>query len=132
MNLNFTKVQNMLIGQSLENLNEGKYETVKQESGYKIFSNLGANTNISCYFDADRFLINKEEIAQPSQGRLLQLSYPKHQNFAEVIMPMNLIIDAIQNENKTNININYNSITFNEELSFPYSVPESYERIIIN
>ena len=30
------------------------------------------------------------------------------------------------------ININYNSIIFNEELSFPYSVPNSYERIFIN
>jgi hypothetical protein len=37
-----------------------------------------------------------------------------------------------QKSEKTTININYNSITFNEELSFPYSVPNSYERIFIN
>ena len=41
-------------------------------------------------------------------------------------------IDAIQNSETTNININYNTISFNEDLSFPYSVPESYERIFIN
>jgi hypothetical protein len=130
--LNFQKVQNMLIGQCLEDLSDGNYQTIKQDNGYKVVSMADANTNIAYYFDAEQFLINKEEIAQPAQGRILQLSYPNHQTFAEAIMPKNLIIDAIQNENRTNISINYNSITFNEELSFPYSVPESYERIIIN
>jgi hypothetical protein len=130
--LNFQKVQNMLIGQCLEDLSDGKYQTIKQDNGYKVFSTTDANTNIAYYFDAEQFLINKEEIAQPAQGRILQLSYTNHQTFAEAVMPKNLIIDAIQNENRTNISINYNSITFNEELSFPYSVPESYERIIIN
>lgn len=130
--LNFNKVQNMLLGQCLEDLSDGKYQTTKQESGYKIFSDTNANTNIAYYFDADNFLIKKEEITQPTQGRMLQLSYPNHQTYAEAIMPISLIIDAIQKENRTNISINYNSITFNEELSFPYSVPESYERIIIN
>jgi len=33
---------------------------------------------------------------------------------------------------KTTITIDYNNVTFNEELSFPYSVPEGYERISIN
>ena len=38
-----------------------------------------------------------------------------------------LIIDANQKNKTTNINIDYNTVTFNEELSFPYSVPEGYE-----
>jgi hypothetical protein len=33
---------------------------------------------------------------------------------------------------KTEILIDYNSITFNEDLSFPYSVPDGYDRIFIN
>jgi hypothetical protein len=43
-----------------------------------------------------------------------------------------LSINAKQNDNKTNIDIEYKSISFNEDLSFPYNVPEGYERIYID
>jgi hypothetical protein len=48
-----------------------------------------------------------------------------------MILPLSLAIDARQKENKTNINIEYKNISINEELSFPYNVPEGYERIFI-
>jgi hypothetical protein len=32
---------------------------------------------------------------------------------------------------KREINFEYNSVSFNEELSFPYSVPNGYKRILI-
>jgi hypothetical protein len=43
-----------------------------------------------------------------------------------------LYINAVQKKAKTEILIDYNSITFNEDLSFPYSVPDGYDRIFIN
>ena len=49
-----------------------------------------------------------------------------------MILPLSLAIDARQKENKTNINIEYKNVTFNEDLSFPYSVPEGYERIYMD
>ena len=49
-----------------------------------------------------------------------------------MILPLSLAIDARQKEGKTNIDIEYKTATFNEDLSFPYSVPEGYERIYID
>jgi hypothetical protein len=37
----------------------------------------------------------------------------------------------VQKKGKTEISIDYNSITLNEDLSFPYSVPNGYDRIFI-
>ncbi|MGL4384958.1 MAG: DUF4292 domain-containing protein [Flavobacterium sp.] len=38
---------------------------------------------------------------------------------------------ALQPKGKTEIKLNYNNITVNEVLSFPYSVPSGYKRILI-
>jgi hypothetical protein len=46
-------------------------------------------------------------------------------------LPLTLNIDSYQQKGKTEINIEYTTVTFNEELSFPYSVPNDYKRIII-
>ena len=35
-------------------------------------------------------------------------------------------------QTNTKIDIEYKTVTFNEDLSFPYSVPEGYERIYID
>ena len=81
---------------------------------------------------SDNYLINKEEISHPALERMLQVIYSARKTAGEFYLPTGIAIEANQKSEKTTININYNSISFNEELSFPYSVPNSYERIFIN
>ena len=63
---------------------------------------------------------------------MVKISYPSHSEFNNIVFPIKLVIDAHQKSEKTNITIDYNTVSFNEELSFPYSVPEGYQRIFIN
>ena len=89
-------------------------------------------TKKTYFFEAENFLLKKQEIIQPSQERMLQINYPEYQKLGDKILPLNFSIEAVQKKGKTNINIDYKNITFNEEFSFPYSVPDGYERIYIN
>lgn len=130
--LDFQKVQNMLIGESFDDLKRGKYTTVLEDKLYKLSAGSNAGINKTFYLASDNFLVKKQEISQIAQGRTLQVSYPERKTASEAFLPLRIAIEAIQNSGKTNININYNSISFNEDLSFPYSVPESYERVFIN
>ena len=130
--LDFQKVQNMLIGESFDDLKRGKYTTILEDKLYKLSAGSNAGINKTFYLASDNFLVKKQEISQIAQGRTLQVSYPERKTASEAFLPLRIAIEAIQNSGKTNININYNSISFNEDLSFPYSVPESYERVFIN
>jgi hypothetical protein len=47
------------------------------------------------------------------------------------MLPAAIEINAEQEKGKTAISIKYNTINLNDELSFPYSVPDGYERIFI-
>lgn len=129
--LDFQKVQNLLIGKAIDDLHKGKYVVSIMEKLYKLQSNVGNSEN-SFYFEADNFLIKRQEINQPALDRTLQVVYPDFKKYDEAILPLALSINARQKENKTNINIEYKNSTFNEDLSFPYNVPESYERIYID
>jgi hypothetical protein len=59
------------------------------------------------------------------------VSYSEHASFNEGSVPMQILIHAFQTKGKTEISFNYNTINFNEELSFPYSIPNGYKRILI-
>jgi len=63
---------------------------------------------------------------------MLQVIYPARKSAEEYNLPTGIAIEANQKSEKTTITINYSTVSFNEELSFPYSVPNSYERVFIN
>lgn len=130
--LDFNKVQNMLIGQAFDDLNKGKYDSSIEDGLYKLYDKSNKSTEKSFFFEASQFLIKKQEISQKAKNRMLKVSYPNHKDYPEVILPTELIIDALQDNKATKINIEYKSATFNEGLSFPYSVPSGYDRIFID
>jgi hypothetical protein len=129
--LDFNKIQNMLIGQTIDDLTKGNYSFTETDRLYKLNA-VEDKTEKSFFFEADHFLLKKQEIAQPEKERSFEVNYPNFIEFASGIFPGSLTINAFQKKGKTTIIVDYNSITFNEELSFPYSVPDGYDRIFIN
>lgn len=129
--LDFDKVQNLLLGYAIDDLHKSKYAVSIMNKWYKLQTNTTTKTTKSFYFESERFLVKQQEISQPDSKRALQIAYPEFKEYNEMILPISLVIDAFNQDKKTNINIEYKNVTFNEELSFPYSVPEGFERIVI-
>ncbi len=129
--LDFYKVQNMFVGKALDQLKGGNYQVSIADKLYKLENNSDGKTFKAYFFEGDNFLIKKETISQPAQERSLEILYPDYKKYDEMILPLNIAIDAIQNKGNVKIKIDYKGVTFNEELSFPYEVPEGYERIYI-
>lgn len=128
--LDFNKIQNMLIGQPIDDLTKGNYSFIETEKFYKLNA-LEDKTEKSFSFEAEHFLLKKQEIIQPDKERSFEVNYPNFKDFVSGIFPTSLTINAFQKKVKTTITIHYNSKTFNEDLSFPYNVPDGYDRIFI-
>lgn len=129
--LDFSKIQNMLLGEAFDNLQQGKYVLSKSEQGFELVDLQSEKTKKNYVFDTEKFQIQKQEISQPEQDRMIQVSYSERASFNEGAVPMQVLINALQAKGKTEISFNYNAVSFNEALSFPYSVPNGYKRILI-
>jgi hypothetical protein len=77
-------------------------------------------------------LIKKQLIQQSQEKRILTVDYPNHKQYDKISFPTALNIEASSNGKKTNIDIEYNLVKFDDELSFPYSVPSGYNRTFID
>jgi hypothetical protein len=129
--LDYNKIQNMLIGESLDDLKKGKYIESLAEQLYRLDIVSNDTTKKTFYFNSDDFSVNKQEITQTAEGRMIQVAYSNWVTYKEAKLPGNVVISTYQPKGKSEINLDYNTITFNEKLSFPYSVPDGYNRIII-
>lgn len=125
--LDFMKVQRMLLGEALDDLTAGRFVSSLEDQMYKLGQS-SANAEKVFYFEASKFLLKRQGVAQPALQRILQVSYPGHRDYPEATLPSGLSIEATEKAKTTTIDIDYNSATFNENLTFPYKVPEGYDR----
>ncbi|EIA10024.1 DUF4292 domain-containing protein [Flavobacterium frigoris] len=129
--LDFNKIQNMLLGEALDDLKKGKYTESLVEGLYRLDDTANDNTKKTFYINGGDFSVNRQEITQTAEGRMIQVAYTYIKEYKEAIVPATVVIHTYQPKGKSEINLEYDTITFNEELSFPYSVPNGYNRIII-
>jgi hypothetical protein len=130
--LDFQKVQNMLLGQAIDDLKKDKYSVAIEEGLPKLSGEFKDNVAKAFVFNLSNFTLKKQEITQQSPQRKLLVNYSDYKSYPESIIPGELLIFANQDNKTTTISIGYKNATFNEDLSFPYSVPDGYEQIIIN
>lgn len=129
--LDYSKVQNMLLGYAFDDLNKSKYDVSIVEKMFKLADKKNQTTQKNYYFEAENFALKRQEIIQSNENRMLQINYNEYHKVSDVIFPLNYKIEATQDKGKNTIEIDYKNITINEDLSFPYNVPEGYDRIYI-
>nr|WP_199002603.1 DUF4292 domain-containing protein [Flavobacterium sp. ASV13] len=129
--LDYSRVQNLLVGEALDDLRKGKYTQTIVENLFRLEDEKETTIKKTFFLDPEKYLVQKEEISQPTENRMLEIVYSDSKVFNQGTLPTGIEINAIQPKGKTNINLNYNTISFNEELSFPYSVPSGYKKVII-
>jgi len=130
--LDFSKVQDMLLGRAMDDLTKGKYKATIEDQLYKLAQATNKETEKTFYFEAAKFLVKRQEITQTAKNRSLTVSYPNYKDYPQMVLPAEFLIEAFNQGKKTTINIEYNNATFDEDLSFPYSTPDGYERILID
>jgi len=131
VDLDYTKVENMLLGRAIDDLTKEKYSISISDEFYKLESTIKSNIQKTYFFEPSKFLIIRQIISQEFPNRVLNVFYLNHKEYSEAVLPFDFEIGALYENKNIEIKIEYNSVIFNESLSFPYSVPESYKRVII-
>jgi hypothetical protein len=128
--LDYEKVQNILLGQAVLNLKKGKYNSEIANNLYQLKPKKDFDLfGILFFMNPDNFKVNRQEIRNPKKQQLLSVSYPNYSKIKGEQFPKNIDIRAIDHKKITTINIEYRTIEFNENLTFPFSIPNGYKEI---
>lgn len=130
--LDFDKVQNLLLGQALFDLRDAKYDASISESDYVLKPKKQLVLFKTLYMiEPDNFKISAQQLSQPLKKRFLDIAYKNYQLINEKILPNEIVITAIEANSKNIIDLDYRSIEFNRTLNFPYRIPKGYKKIVI-
>lgn len=130
--LDFEKVQNVLLGQALFDLKKGKYTADISEDFYELKPKKSLELFKTLFrIEPKHFKITSQQLVQAEKKRLLDIEYKSYQEIDTKILPNEIFITAIDGDNENTIEIDYKGIEFNKPLRFPYKIPKGFKKIIL-
>ncbi|NHF59133.1 DUF4292 domain-containing protein [Flavobacteriaceae bacterium TP-CH-4] len=131
--LDFEQVQNLLLGQAILDLKDGKYDAEVADDTYQLKPKKVAELfKILFQIEPNNFKIATQQLSQPLKKRLLQINYKNYQKIDKWILPNEIAIAAIDGDIRNTIDIEYRNIQFDQALNFPYKIPKGFKEIVLS
>ncbi len=128
--LNFDKVQNILMGETLFDLSKGTYLASNNGVSYILQpENQDALFEILYLFNPGYYKLDSQQLAQAKEKRFLQVDYKVYQTVGKVIIPEVVNIVAVEDNSEIKIDLEYKSVSLNDDVRFPFEIPSGYKEI---
>jgi hypothetical protein len=130
--LNFEKVQNILLGQAIFNLKDETYHASVVNNAYQLLPKKDIALFKKLFLiEPSYFKMASQQISQPIEARQLQVDYDSYQEVSGRVLPQKINVLAQEASTQTKIAIEYRNITFDEKVTFPYKIPNGFKEIVL-
>ena len=132
VDLDFMKVQSILLGQAIYNLKEEPHSVSVNENSYALQpKDQSALLELFYLINPLHFKMDSLQMFQQLKKRILQVDYKSYQEVDKQIFPKDIRIIAVEESEEVAITMEFKSVTLNEEVRFPFKIPAGYKEIII-
>jgi len=130
-NVNFYQLQNMLLGQTIYDLNAQKYKAVVDNGAHLLLPvKQRALFDIMFWINPTHFKLNKQELSNKVNNQTLLVDYKGYTTIEGETFPKKIEIRAKEKGKFTNLDIEYRSVVFNKKITTPFRVPRGYKKLI--
>jgi len=132
--LDFKKVQNLLLGNALFELDKSTYNMSIHNNAY-LFQPKEQLRLFELFYiiNPSHFKIDSQQLAQTGDtSRFLEIDYLNYQEVDKQSLPENLKILVLEDGEETIIEMAFKSINLNEDLRYPFKIPSGFDKITLN
>ncbi len=130
--LNFNKVQSLLLGEALFDLTSNNYKADVHEKSYLLQPKRQSELlEILLLLNPSHFKMDSQQISQTLEQRMLQIDYKDYQEVDKQILPKNVNIIAVEANLETQINMEFRSVSLDGDLRFPFRIPTGFKEIVV-
>ncbi|WP_178991243.1 DUF4292 domain-containing protein [Winogradskyella schleiferi] len=132
VDLDFMKVQNILLGQSIYDLKDEPHQVSVNGNSYAI-SPKDQNAIMELFYliNPSHFKMDSLQLQQQLKKRMLQVDYSSYQEVKKQIIPENIRIIAVDDTDQVAITLEFKSVALDGEVRFPFNIPSGYKEIEI-
>ena len=128
--MDFRKVENLLLGNTVLDLRDDKYKSSVMSDGYALQPKLQKELYEVFFALEPRYFRTKtQQVSQPQENRILTMEYA-YQDLGGEIAPSLVSIEAADNEEIRSILLDFKNMELNRTLNFPYKIPKGYKSVV--
>ncbi|MEM6514882.1 MAG: DUF4292 domain-containing protein [Bacteroidota bacterium] len=130
--LNFDQLQNLLLGEPIFDLKSNDYEISNNEASYILApENQNPLLELFLLFNPSHLKMDSQQLSQALKKRFLQIDYPDYQKVEEEVLPKNITIIAVEENEEIKVELEYKSVNLDQDLRFPFNIPSGFKEIIL-
>ena len=128
--VDFSILQNLLTGQAIIDLRQGKYDIGISNESYRLTPK-EQDVLYKTLFQVEpkNFKMALQQLSQPLEKRVLEIAYKNYQSLDNEILPNEIMVKAISKDNENNIDLEFRNLELNGTVNFPYSIPKGFNEI---
>ena len=132
VDLDYYKVQNILLGQAIFNLKDEPHSVSVNENSYALQpKDQNALLELFYLINPSHFKMDSLQLFQQLKRRILQVDYESYQEVDKQVLPKDIRIVAVEDSEEVAITMEFKSVSLNEEVRFPFKIPSGYTEIVI-
>ncbi|MGY5851233.1 DUF4292 domain-containing protein [Salegentibacter sp. F14] len=127
--LDFEKLQNLLLGQSIYDLRIEEYELSQTPRGYQFMPVKEDLIKKMFLLNTGNYKAEAQQLAQEEANRSVTVTYSGYQEISGNLFPRDIRIIANEGAKSTHIELTYRALELNVDVNFPFEIPSGYEEI---
>ena len=128
IDLDFSNLENLLLGDTFFKHNSSSLNQVKDNSGYTLKPyKLDPTLNVLYRINPFYFKMKTQEISHLKEEIRLKVNYDDFQEINQQLIPSKMAITINEKQNNTFIRLNLKSVSLNQSIRFPFKLPKGYK-----
>ena len=130
--IDYDKAQAILLGQSIFSLDKRGYTSSVMQNTYRLLPKKQPENFIHTLFlSPENFKVVSGTLSQPKDKRNLRIKYGDYQQIDGQFYPSDITINSTDEYSMTKIEVVYRKIDLNVNVSFPFTIPQGYDEILL-
>jgi hypothetical protein len=128
IDLDFSNLENLLLGDTFFKHNSSSLNQVKDNSGYTLKPyKLDPTLDVLYRINPFYFKMKTQEISHLKEEIRLKVNYDDFQEINQQLIPSKMAITINEKQNNTFIKLNLKSVSLNQSIRFPFKLPKGYK-----
>ena len=128
--INFEQLQNLFLGQSLQNVKDDKQTVAIENNTYILAPEVQEKLfDIFYTINPAHFKLDNQYLVNAEKNLRLDIAYPSYNLINDEIFPSAVNIKAKDSKRTTTINMEYREVVFDEPVEISFKIPSGYKKL---
>ena len=130
VSVNFNQLQNLFLGQAIQNLKEEKQDLFIKDNRYHLAPKIQSDLfQLFFTINPSHYKLDNQYVIDMKTNTRMDVEYPSYQLVEDEVYPTKIVVKSKTERSATQIDLSLRSVDFNKPLQMTFRIPSGYKEL---